>query len=52
MIRWVELELDYDKQKLLEVFNSNKDKIHTYTNKQGDDQPIGVLLLNDIYQRK
>jgi hypothetical protein len=47
MIRWTELELDYDKQKLLDIFNNNKDKIHTYVNKQGNDQPIGILLFNE-----
>ena len=47
MIRWTELKLDYDKQKLLDIFNNNKDKIYTYTNKKGDDQPISVLLFNE-----
>jgi hypothetical protein len=46
MIRWIELDCDYDKQKLLDIFNNNKDTIHTYTNKRGDDQPIGILLFD------
>ncbi len=43
MLRWIELDLDYDKQQLLQIFKDNQNHLKTYINKNGDNQPIGIL---------
>tara|TARA_A100001391_G_scaffold137070_1_gene95720 strand:- start:182 stop:649 length:468 start_codon:yes stop_codon:yes gene_type:complete len=46
-LRSIELDLNFDKQKLLNIYDNYKYKIKTYTNKAGDDQPIGILSFDE-----
>ena len=46
-MRYVEIDVDYDKQKLLDIYHEYKHLTKTYINRKGDDQPIGVLLFDE-----
>lgn len=46
-MRHYEIDIDYDLQKLKDIYHSYSHLIKTYVNRKGDDQPIGVLLFDE-----
>ena len=41
--RYIKIPIPYNKKILYEIYNQNKNNVKTYVNKEGDDQPIGIL---------
>jgi hypothetical protein len=46
-LRHFQVDLDYDKEKLLKIYEQHKDRIKTYINREGGTSPIGVLLFDE-----